>query len=145
MDDRISAVIQGRPRLGALLVIVMMTAWFTISNHCVLGSLVTAHAQSSAVAPMHCHGDRPDPSKNGDEQTPCCKILRAIAVAKVDAGISQLDFVLREYPTSGLIVETWQAHTHTLELDTGPPKAVSFSESVLQRSIPAHAPPFLLS
>jgi len=32
-----------------------------------------------------------------------------------------------------------------LELDTGPPFAGSFAESVLQRSILAHAPPFSLS
>jgi len=133
------------PRLGrSLLVMLTIGAWLSISNHCVLGGLIAVHAKSSA-APMHCHGDRPAPSKNGDEQTPCCKVLKAIAVAKISVGASQLDFVLKEYPTGELIVGIWKAHTHTLGLDTGPPKAISFSESVLQRSLLAHAPPVSLS
>ena len=38
-----------------------------------------------------------------------------------------------------------QVHCAPLELDTGPPFADSFAESVLQRSILAHAPPSLLA
>lgn len=121
-----------------------MVAWLSISNHCAVGSLIALETKTS-VAPMHCHGDRPAPSKNGDEQTPCCKVLKAVAVAKGDIGTNPVDFALKEYPTGELAVEIWQAHTHTLGLDTGPPKALSFSESVLQRSILAHAPPRSLS
>ena len=35
--------------------------------------------------------------------------------------------------------------TPVIEWDTGPPAANSFAESVLQRSILAHAPPLFLS
>jgi hypothetical protein len=127
-----------------LLVLLTVTAWFSISNHCVVGSLIALEAKTSMAA-MHCHGDRSAPSKNGDEQTPCCKVLKAVTVAKGDVGTNPVDFALKEYPTGELAVEIWEAHTHTLGLDTGPPKAVSFSESVLQRSILAHAPPRSLS
>jgi hypothetical protein len=137
-------LIPATPRLGrTLFVFLTMVAWLSISNHCVLGSVIALG--QVAEAPMHCHGDSdtPTPSKNSDEAAPCCKILKAVVVAKISAGVNQLDFVWKDYPSSELTVAIWQAHTHTLELDTGPPPAVSFSESVLQRSILAHAPPSL--
>lgn len=126
-----------------LLVMLTMVAWLSISNHCVLGSL--SLESETSLAPMDCHGGPPAPAKSGDEGPPCCKILKAVTVSKVNAGANQLDFALKEYPTGNLVVEIWKAHTRTLGLDTGPPKALSFSESVLQRSILAHAPPFSLS
>jgi hypothetical protein len=136
-------LIHGTPRLGrAFVVVLTMVAWLSISNHCVLGTLVSL-SQVASVTPMHCHDEAPTPEKSGDEVAPCCKILKAVVVAKINTSADQLDFVLKEYPTDGLIFAIWQAHTHTLELDTGPPEAVSFSESVLQRSILAHAPPSL--
>jgi hypothetical protein len=94
---------------------------------------------------MHCHGGRPAPAQSGDDQTPCCKVLKAVTVAKGDIGANLVDLALKEYSTGELVVEIWRAHMHTLGVDTGPPKAVSFSESVLQRSILAHAPPVSLS
>jgi hypothetical protein len=69
--------------------------------------------------------------------------LKAVTIAKVNVGASAVDFVLKEYFTAGLVVEISQAQTQTLGSDTGPPGALSFSESVLQRSILAHAPPAL--
>ncbi len=121
-----------------------MAAWLSISNHCVLGSLIAVQAKDS-VAPMHCHGDRPAPAKSGDEQTTCCKVLKAVAMAKVSIGANAIDFVLKKYPTGDLALGIWREHTHTLGLDTGPPGVLSFSESVLQRSLRAHAPPLALS
>ena len=94
---------------------------------------------------MHCHGDRSAPSKSGDEQTPCCKVLKAVTIAKVNVGANAVDFVAKEYLSAGLALEISRAQTQTLGLDTGPPGALSFSESVLQRSILAHAPPLSLS
>ena len=117
-----------------------MTAWFAISNHCALATLLASEAKTS-VAPMHCHGDRPAPAKGGDEQTPCCKILKAVVISKINLGANTIDFVLKGYPAGDAVFGIWQAHTHTLELDTGPPGADSFAESVLQRSLLAHAPP----
>jgi hypothetical protein len=143
--DRMRIVNHGTAGLGRfLLVVLTVVAWLSISNHCAFGSLIALETKGS-VGPMHCHGDRPAPSKNRDEQTPCCKVLKAVTVAKVNVCANQIDFALSEYSTGELAVEIWQAHTHTLGLDTGPPKALSFSESVLQRSILAHAPPVSLS
>jgi hypothetical protein len=125
-----------------LLVMLTMVAWFSISNHCALGAIIAIETKASTTA-MHCHGGQPAPSKSGDEQTPCCKVLKAVTIAKVDIGANTVDFVLKEYPAAGLVAEISQAQTQTRGLDTGPPGALSFSESVLQRSILAHAPPAL--
>lgn len=113
LGDRTRTVNRRTTGLGRFLFVMLtMAAWVSISNHCVLGSLIAFEAKTS-VAPMHCHGDRPAPAKNGDEQTPCCKVLKAVTVAKVHAGTNQLDFALKEYSTGELAVEIWQAHTRT--------------------------------
>lgn len=121
-----------------------MGAWLSISNHCVLGSLMTVPAESPTAA-THCHNDSPAPSspESDDKSAPCCKVLKATVATKVQAQANLLDFVLAEYPNGELIASIWQAHTHTLGLDTGPPPAHGFAESVLQRSLLAHAPPSL--
>ena len=43
------------------------------------------------------------------------------------------------------LISAAETHLSPLELDTGPPFAGSFAESVLQRSVLAHAPPVSLS
>jgi len=147
LGDLINIVNQRTKGLGRfLLVMLTMAAWFFISNHCVLAT-VTASGRDTSVAPMHCHGDpaSQSPAKSGEEQTPCCKVLKAVTIAKVNIGANTVDFVLKEYPTAALAVEISQAQMQTVGLDTGPPGALSFSESVLQRSILAHAPPLSLS
>src|SRR5438034_2202059 len=58
------------------IVAVTSLAWIAISNHCALGALIAK--TDSTVAPMHCHGNQPTPSKkNSKEEMPCCKLLRA--------------------------------------------------------------------
>lgn len=123
-------------------VLVTIVAWFAITNHCALGA-VTA-LQSKTVS-MHCHGSGPVPAKDGKEQAPCCKVLKAVVLAKVAAAGNALDFIHKDYPAPQSFTGILHAEMHTLGLDTGPPEALSFSESVLQRSILAHAPPSLLS
>jgi hypothetical protein len=76
---------------------------------------------------------------------PCCKLLRA-TVVKDSASVVQngLIFSLQPYFV-GFIVFPEQLHwPQSFELDTGPPFSGSFAESVLQRSILAHAPPYLV-
>jgi hypothetical protein len=129
------------------IVLLILAAWFSISNHCALGALIAARTQS-ATAQMHCHGDQPSPSKKSSEtEVPCCKLLRATVVktdttARYDASA----FVLQQYFPHGLFFGGDVRHTSLPEeFDTGPPFSISFAESVLQRSIRAHAPPFSLS
>jgi len=110
-----------------------------------LGALIAK--TNSAVAPMHCHGNPPAPSKkSSDGEMPCCKILRATinSEAKIIEVASQNFVPIQDWILAELISAP-ETQLRPLELDTGPPFADSFAESVLQRSILAHAPPFSLS
>jgi hypothetical protein len=122
-----------------------MMAWFSISNHCALGGLVAkAH---SAVAPMHCHGNQPTPSKKSSEdEMPCCKMLRATITSEAKVvEVESNNFVPIQHWIVAELISAAETHLSPLELDTGPPFAGSFAESVLQRSVLAHAPPVSLS
>jgi hypothetical protein len=125
------------------LVIVLLTllAWFSISNHCVFGLL---QRSNRAAAPAACHAPAPVRSDGKSEPSPCCKILRA--TLSISKDVSEFDpmlvFALLRF--DGLIFVPDEFYQNRpLELDTGPPLSRSFAESVLQRSILAHAPPVL--
>ena len=123
---------------------VAIVTWFSISNHCALGALIAAHTQSATMQ-MHCHGSQPPPSKNGDGEMPCCKVLRATVTAEAKIPqITSKDFLpIQSWIAAELIFpDEMQIHSGSGELDTGPPFVGSFAESVLQQSILAHAPPF---
>ena len=125
------------------IVLTTMMAWFSISNHCALGGLIAK--THSIVAPMHCHGNQPTPSKkSSEEEMPCCKMLRATLTseAKVVEVPSNNFLPIERWIVADLIF-TAEPQLSPFELDTGPPFAGSFAESVLQRSILAHAPPVL--
>ncbi len=132
--------------LRIAIVLVTGLAWFGITNHCALGALTAAKAQS-AMTPIHCHGNQPLPSKkSGEEEMPCCKMLRATLTgeAKVVEVASKTFLQIQDWIVAELISAA-ETQLSPLELDTGPPFAGSFAESVLQRSILAHAPPVSLS
>jgi hypothetical protein len=126
--------------------ILAIVAWFGITNHCALGALVTAKTQSP-LAPIHCHGNHPSPSKKtGDEEVPCCKMLRATVTSEAKIiQVATKDYVpIQSWIVAEIIfAQETRLHRAPQGVDTGPPFAASFAESVLQRSILAHAPPFL--
>jgi hypothetical protein len=126
--------------------VVALMGWFLISNHCVVGATVTAKTQS-AMTQMPCHGNQPAPAKQtGDENMPCCKVLKALEAKTLSVAPATSDFVLKEYIGGAMLPMFSEPHGLLIACDSGPPPlAFSFSESVLQRSILAHAPPFLLS
>jgi hypothetical protein len=122
-----------------------MVAWFSISNYCALGGLIAK--TQSPTASMHCHGNQPMPSKkSSQEEMPCCKMLRATLTseAKVVEVASKTFLPIQDWIVAELI-SVGETQLSPLEIDTGPPFAGSFAESVLQRSILAHAPPVSLS
>jgi len=127
------------------IVLTTIVAWLSISNHCAVGALVVAKAQS-AMPRMHCHGNQSSPSKkSGEQEMPCCKMLRATLAGEAKiVQVASKDFLpIQRWVVARIIfVDEAQLHRATQELDTGPPFAGSFAESVLQRSILAHAPPF---
>jgi len=89
---------------------------------------------------MHAKSSQKTPKENGANQ-PCCKTLRAITVSKTKTTANMLDFVVRPFFADATLSVLSRPERDLIALDTGPPEALSFSESVLQRSILAHAPP----
>ena len=126
-------------RQGAT-VLLTITAWLLLSNHCALGlsgALVEADSELGAC-PMHSAPAKGKPATN----LPCCKELRAITshAGKNVATVASQPVGVRDYVTAIFLRPPLLA-VPVLDLDTGPPHSLSFAESILQRSILAHAPP----
>jgi hypothetical protein len=128
-----------------LTVIITAFAWFLISNHCVLAQLQHA-PQAKASCHQPCCGDQPPAQNKTDNATECCKRLRATlsGAAKDFAGYDTSLFALQFYFVGPVISTNDSRPVPVLELDTGPPFVHTFAESVLQRSILAHAPPLIV-
>lgn len=121
-------------------VLLTIAAWICLSNHCALGfSAPPAEAVVEAgQCPMHSAPAKQKPATH----LPCCKDLRAVAAAAVKsvAGIAMQSVASQDYAAEGFLPPPHVA-IETFALDTGPPGAITFAESVLQRSILVHAPP----
>lgn len=126
------------PFCRPLIALIAAFGWLAISNHCVLGMVESA--KTIALQPA-CHGV-PHVPKPDNDQAPCCKVLRAtIELSKPLVAYDSANFSLQPDFAGLLILAEHSASLRPLELDTGPPHSESFAESVLQRSILAHAPP----
>jgi hypothetical protein len=141
-EHRIRTVSKHRPTLHLSVTVLTLVAWLSISNHCALGALESARTATSHAS---CHGSASAPAKvpAKDQPAPCCKLLRATLVQsiQVEAQNYFIDSLQLWYEVAVVFPE--QLHgPQSFELDTGPPFSTSFAESVLQRSILAHAPPF---
>lgn len=121
----------------ARMVIVAMTfiGWFVLSNHCALGRMA-----QTPKAHACCHNDAPKPV-DGKQGVECCKSLHAVMPDGVKAADLTPMFVIAVL-ASRLALEVETDRAAVVASDTGPPRAASFSELVLQRSLRAHAPPF---
>jgi hypothetical protein len=122
------------------IVLLTIGAWLLISNHCVLGlgDIAAKSDSKSGGCPMHSAPAKQKPAAN----LPCCKDLHAIAphaVKNLTAVASQL-VGMQDYLAAIFFVPS-RLTTQLLALETGPPPWLSFAESILQRSILAHAPP----
>ncbi len=142
------------PRSSALRVAVtlaVIAAWLFATNHCALATMWTP------VDVMHCAGEKtPAPEHQGcpehgpdhDKKAPlaCCQSLQvpAVQLAKSPLSTHTLTFAPVLYFVSTLLVPAAPQPAPVPELDTGPPGVLSFAESILQRSILAHAPPSLI-
>ncbi len=126
-------------------VIITAVAWFFISNHCVLAELQDApKAKTSCHQP--CCGGQPPAKSKSESAVECCKTLRVTlsGAAKDFAGYDTSLFALQLYFIGPVISTNDSGPIPVLELDTGPPFVTTFVESVLQRSILAHAPPVIV-
>ena len=125
---------------SAMIALVTAAAWFLAANHCAVANLAPKPDEHE-----HCASGAPaDEGKPNDcDGLNCCKSLSAPAVfAKKLVGYDKAFFTLQDYIVGEFAFPTDQHDALISELDTGPPRPNSFVESVLQRSLLAHAPPF---
>jgi len=126
-----------------VIVLVMIAAWFVVSDHCALASVLIRPVETPS-AEEHCPGHSQPEKKPDQSEMPCCKSLAAtVAPATVLSGYDTTLFVPQPYLATEAPLVFRRSDAPSAELDTGPPDARSFAESVLQRSILAHAPPLL--
>jgi hypothetical protein len=119
-------------------VLFTIAAWLVLSNHCALGLGESAKTDSeSSGCPMHSAPAKGNPTKN----IPCCKDLHAIAShAAKDLATAASQLVgVQDYGTA--VLPPPRVAAQLLASDISPPHSLSFAESILQRSILAHAPP----
>ena len=132
-----------RNRLITLPIVVLgIFAWLSVSNHCALA----AFENTARISMPSCHGPAPEkqePAKHAGVE--CCKVLRAtlLPLAKNLAACDLRTFTPHDYVVSSISAAEQSRLVLVIEWDTGPPGPDSFAESVLQRSILAHAPPLL--
>jgi hypothetical protein len=120
------------------MVAVTICAWLALSNHCVIAALSTKTQSAQSGCPFHSKPAKPQP-----QSVQCCKILRAVSNAPVK-NCSPAIVDLPDVDLANTVLEifaqpkiSFLPETH----ETGPPGKTSFLE--LNRSLRAHAPPFL--
>src|SRR5450432_1336644 len=107
-----------------------------MANHCALAVLVV----SAAKPPHRCCQEDKAPAKtpgkgNGQSTSECCKTLDAtfVSVAKLLTDFNDT-FALDSYFVASVVFPNTSGFMPlAIELDTGPPFASSFAETVLQR------------
>ena len=130
----------------ASVALLAIAAWLLAANHCVVaGLLPRAAAPSSEHEQCPGHKAPKKDQKSGEcDGSSCCKSLSApLALAKNLVGYDLAIFTTAAMSAEETALAPAPGAEVILELDTGPPGSNSFAESVLQRSILAHAPPFL--
>lgn len=128
-----------------------VAAWLLASNHCAIANFIPAPAADAPAEHSHCQpAGTSSPAEPASEQpandcdgSKCCGSLSApLALAKNPVSSDQLAFATFAHPLTGSAIFGEPHNLLPEEVDTGPPpERCSFAESVLQRSILAHAPP----
>ena len=131
-------------RSGArsLIAAITICSWIAVSNHCAFAAVATEIHKAQTECPFH---SKPAKQKEQSSQVQCCKILRAVVFAKTkDWARNDAKFCDANFPVqSGAFVLHSLRAVAPLLLDTGPPRAFSFAELILQSSLLAHAPPIV--
>jgi hypothetical protein len=129
--------------MSILIVIAAFSAWLAISNHCAIGATAAEVKPAADECPFHAQEHAPKPKPKSSSESPCCKILRAVApapakrVAAAIVDLAHVDFSFAKL----IVVAPPKISFLSATLDTGPPGRTSFVE--LNRSMRAHAPPAL--
>ncbi len=130
--------------LRATVSLVAVAAWFHASNHCAIGGMLPKPAPSLEHASCHAREVPAENDEGGDcADLSCCKSLSvpALTLAKSIVGDNLAFYTEKDYLGNATSFLPTEHDAPIAELATGPPESDSFAEAVLQRSLPAHAPP----
>src|SRR5258707_11690170 len=122
-------------------------AWFSGTNHCVLGLI--EQPQKTAVPICHCpeHSGKANGNAHGTSgMLACCQGLLSsnIDVSKAKISFSPVLVGLQLFAISHLVLpEAPKSILLSTEYDIGPPSDNFFLETVLRRSLRENAPPLL--
>ena len=122
-------------------VTIAICSWIALSNHCAFAAIASEIDKVQTECPFH---SKPAKQKEQSSQVQCCKVLRAVVLAKTkEWARNDAKFCDANLPVqAGAFVAYSSRTVAPLLLDTGPPGAFSFAELILQQSLFAHAPPF---
>ena len=121
------------------MVALLLVSWLIFTNHCALGLM--RPVPQAATAPTSCCGGKKTPKPDAPAgPLECCKIKVARASAKAELtkpAAPKLQIPLPVLLPAPALQPAEPSRTAFAD-DHGPPRALSFAETVLQRS---HAPP----
>ena len=123
--------------------VIAICSWIAVSNHCAFAAVATEIDKAQTECPFH---SKPAKQKEQSSQVQCCKVLRAVVLAKSkDWARDDAKFCNANFPVqAGALLVYSSRPVAPLLLDTGPPlRAFSLAELILQQSLFAHAPPFV--
>jgi hypothetical protein len=132
---------------SATVALVTVLAWFTGTNHCLLGLM--GRPQNAACLVSHCpeHAKKSgDASHNPSGMLSCCQGLQSAnpEVAKAKIAFSPVLFAVQLFAVRHLFLpEAPKSILLNTEYDTGPPASSSFVATVLRRSLRENAPPLV--
>lgn len=128
----------------AVIVAMTLLGWIVLSNHCALGQM--AHTPQARKTHACCQNGEPkqeqQPPVDGKPGLECCKALHVILPIGAKIDLSSVTYFVAVLATT-LTLEDKTGEPVVVACDSGPPpRAATFSELVLQRSLRSHAPPF---
>jgi pimeloyl-ACP methyl ester carboxylesterase len=127
---------------AALVAFVTMAAWMVASNHCAIASLESPAKAAHAC----CQEKTPGQSPAAPQSTPCCEAFNVPVPehVSVPAGhFFELPVALEQTLASLISLPSRDVVAPVRAHD--PPRAPSFAETVLNRSLLAHAPPVFVA
>ncbi len=117
-----------------------MLSWFVLTNHCALARMQARLAADDAT-PCCVQKQAPEEEVPCQELAHCCKAVKASLSGKAEVKFDTTKFQIQYFAILKVLATQSAQPVQELVFDHGPPRAVSFAESVLQRSLLSHAPP----
>ena len=119
----------------------MLLSWLVVTNHCALGFMQAALSAKGEHA--HCHARPSDDGQKApaDGMRECCRVIKASLASKTDFQFETAQLQLQAFILLDVLCAPEGDLAPAFIHDYGPPRAISFAESVLQRSLLSHAPP----